>query len=208
MRRSQALDDAELASLGLGACGRNVVIDQSVLLFGDPALLRIGDNVRIDAFCLISVGHEGITIGQNVHLAAGCYLYGGGGTITLEDFSGLSARVTLYTSSDDYLTGSLTNPTVDATFRTITCGPVRLERHAIVGAGSVVLPNTVVGFGAAVGALTVVRRDVAAGRIVVGNPARTLPATRDLARLKLLERQSGDISRTGDRGDSSQPGFA
>lgn len=183
------LNQFSLDALPGDAVGRDVTIDPSIRLFGDPAKLRIGDNVRIDAFCLISIGEQGISIGRNVHIATGCFLFGGGGRVTLEDFSGLSARVTIYTASDDYLTGCLTNPTVDAAFRHLDIGPVCLEAHAIVGAGSVILPDTTVGFGAAVGALTVVRKDVAPGSIVVGNPARATGIKRDLEKLRRLERQ-------------------
>jgi dTDP-4-amino-4,6-dideoxy-D-glucose acyltransferase len=173
----------------LAACGNRVTIDPSVRLFGDPAKLQIGDDVRIDSLCLISIGDQGIRIGRNVHIAAGCFIYGFGGRVTLEDFSGLSARVTIYTASDDYRTGCLTNPTVDAAFRNLDRGPVRLEKHAIVGAGSVILPNTTIGFGAAVGALTVIRKNVDPGSIVVGNPSRVIPGKRDLEKLRLLERE-------------------
>lgn len=53
-------------------------------------------------------------------------------------------------------------------------GGVRLEEGATVGSGAVVLQGRTVGRGGFVGAGAVVTRDVAAGVVVVGNPARPL----------------------------------
>ena len=63
--------------------------------------------------------------------------------------------------------------------------PVRIEEHAIVGCGSVVLPGVVIGRGAAVGALSLVKRDVEPFTIVAGTPARPV-GTRDRERLEAL----------------------
>jgi acetyltransferase-like isoleucine patch superfamily enzyme len=49
---------------------------------------------------------------------------------------------------------------------------VRVERHAAIGAGAILLPGITVGAGALVGAGAVVVTDVPAGTTVVGNPAR------------------------------------
>lgn len=52
--------------------------------------------------------------------------------------------------------------------------PVRIERGAYLGAGSVVLPGVTVGAGAYVGEGAVVTRDVPARSVVLGNPARVV----------------------------------
>jgi acetyltransferase-like isoleucine patch superfamily enzyme len=176
----------ELRALGVAVRGADIAVDRSVQFFGAEHVL-LGNRVRIDCFGLISAGQDGIEIGSNIHIAAGCYLFGSGGRITLADFANLSSRVAVYTASDDYSGGYLTGPTVPNEFKRLTCSSVSVGRHAIIGAGSVILPGVSLGFGAAVGALTVVRRSVGECEIVSGNPAETLPRRRDGERLRRLE---------------------
>lgn len=179
---------AELAELGIRKVGQSVRIDKSVHIFGGDKL-TIGDNVRIDCFCMLSAGEAGITIGSHVHIGVGCQLFGTRANITLEDFSGLSSRVSLFASSDDFTGGYLTNPTIPDRYKNVKSSPVRLAKHAVVGCGSVVMPGVVLGVGAAVGALSVVRKSVGDFQIAHGNPCRLLPLKRNRERLELLEKQ-------------------
>ena len=50
--------------------------------------------------------------------------------------------------------------------------PVQIGRHVWIGGGAILLPGVRIGDGAIVGAGSVVTRDVPAGAIVKGNPAR------------------------------------
>jgi maltose O-acetyltransferase len=50
--------------------------------------------------------------------------------------------------------------------------PVSIGRNAWIGGGAILLPGTTIGDDAIVGAGSVVTRDVAAGAMVHGNPAR------------------------------------
>ena len=54
-------------------------------------------------------------------------------------------------------------------------GNVTLASGVLIGAGAVVLPKIVIGENAVVGAGAVVTRDVAAGAVVAGKPARPMP---------------------------------
>jgi acetyltransferase-like isoleucine patch superfamily enzyme len=152
-----------------GSVGQNVSIHRSCIIFGGSRI-HIGSNVRIDCFTMLSAGDQGITIGDHVHIAVGCYLFGSGGKIRIGDFAGLSARVSLFTSTDDYLLGYLTNPTVPDKYKRVTRGDVVLNKHALVGCGAVIMPCTL-GVAASVAALSFVCRNVADFDVVKGSPA-------------------------------------
>ncbi|MGF7177843.1 sugar O-acetyltransferase [Azospirillum doebereinerae] len=53
--------------------------------------------------------------------------------------------------------------------------PVRIGNNVWIGGGAIILPGVTIGDDAIVGAGSVVTRDVPAGSIVVGNPARPVP---------------------------------
>jgi dTDP-4-amino-4,6-dideoxy-D-glucose acyltransferase len=163
----------ELEQIGFARIGSNVTIHITVELFS-PQRIHLGDNVRIDCFSLLSAGEEGIHIGNNVHLAASTFIFGGGGKVVLENFSGLSSRVSIYTATDDYSEGYLTNPTVPDKYKKVKCGPVTLRKHAIVGAGSVIMPGVEVGVAASIGALSFVYKKIDDFSIVLGSPARVI----------------------------------
>ena len=92
----------------------------------------------------------------------------------MQDFSGISSRVTIYAISDDYSGISLTNPTLPTEYRNIYGGKVILERHAIIGASSVIMPNVSIGEGAAVGACSLVLNNCNPWTIYVGTPAKEI----------------------------------
>lgn len=151
------------------ACGREVAIDPTVRIIGAPRI-SLGSNVRIDAYVVLSAGEGGIVIGDHVHIAAHCFL-AGAAQIRIEDFANVSGRVSIYSSNDDYSGRSLMGPTVPDDLRSVTSAPVVLESHAIIGAGSVVLPGVTLAEGAGVGAMSLVREDVDAFAMVAGAPA-------------------------------------
>lgn len=174
--------DEELRDLGV-EFGENVRIDRTAMLY-NPSRIRLGSRVRIDCYVIISA-EEPVVVGNNVHIAAATHLFGRAG-ITLADFANLSSRVSLFTTSDDYTDGFLTNPTVPDRYKRSTYEPIVLERHAIVGCGSVILPGVTLRIGAAVGALSLVKNDVSAHTIVAGCPARKV-GLRDAQRFAELE---------------------
>lgn len=169
MIQTSYLRDEELEQLGLKSCGLNVRISRNACLY-DSANLSIGSNSRIDDFCILS---GNITIGSYVHIAAYCGLWGKKG-IVMEDFAGLSAQVLLYSSSDDYTGICLTNPTIPLEFASEYGGPVILRKHVIVGAGSLILPNIEIGEGAAVGAMSMVTRNLKPWWIYAGIPVKQI----------------------------------
>jgi galactoside O-acetyltransferase len=179
----------ELASLGLKSFGRNVLISRKSSLYNAGGI-ELGDDVRIDDFCVLSAGAGGISIGSFIHLAVYSCLIGAG-RITLHDYSTISSRVSIYSSNDDYSGEHLISPMVPAEFTGVTSLPVTIGRHVIVGSGSVILPGVTIGEGAAIGALSVVRKDCEGFMIYSGNPLKPLRSrSRQLLDLELLHRKA------------------
>lgn len=159
----------ELANLGIKSYGENVFIGRNVILY-TPEKLTIGHDVRIDDFSVLS---GEVTLGNYIHISHFCGLYGGDKGIIMEDYSGLSSKVAVYAVSDDYSGNSMTNPMVPDRYKPGNVGKeVIINRHAIVGAGSVVLPGVVVGEGSSIGAMSLCVHDTEAWSINTGIPAR------------------------------------
>jgi galactoside O-acetyltransferase len=174
---------AELEALGLASIGDNVQIDATARLYGAERI-EIGSDVRIDAYCVLSAGAEGISIGRHVHIAAFVFM-AGSRRIEIGDFANISGRSSIYSSNDDYGGEALTGPTVPETLRKVDSAPVTVGRHVIMGTGSVLLPGVTLGEGAAVGALSIVKRDVPPFTIVAGPDGRTIgERKRDLLELE------------------------
>ena len=166
---SNFLSEKELAELGLKAYGKNVLIGRHVVLYS-PGQLTLGDDVRIDDFTIVS---GKVTMGSYIHVSQFCGLYGGDEGIVMEDFSGLSAKCSVYAVSDDYTGHSMTNPMVPAKYKpTSISKAVHIGKHAIVGCNSVVLPGVDIPEGAAVGSLSCVTRSLEPWSINIGIPAK------------------------------------
>lgn len=177
------LDASKIEALGFASVGENVQISDRAQFYG-TSRIRIGNNVRIDDFCVLTAGIGGIHIGNYVHIAVGSSLIGAG-QITLGDFSGLSSRVSIYSSSDDYSGTALTNPTVPDVYKNVHHASVSLGRHVIVGSGSVILPGIKLEEGVAIGALSLVTMNCLAFGVYAGNPAKRIKERkRDLLELE------------------------
>lgn len=155
---------------GFKRVGKNVRI-HCLAIIPNPENISIGDNVRVDAFTILSA-HE-IVIGNFVHIGAHCVLTGRG-KIEFQDFSSMSHGSQIFTSTDDLNIPALTNTTVPFELQRLITENVLIEKHAIVGASSTMMPGTTLGFGAVIGAKSYVRlRDrVKPYTIVAGCPAK------------------------------------
>jgi len=164
------LTPSEIESKGFKYIGSNVRISRHATFYGAENI-SIGSNSRVDDFCVISASKLGITIGEYVHVAVFCCLTGGS-LIQLDDFSGLSSRVAIYSSNDNYSGEFLTNPCVPSEFSGVSSAPVVLRKHVIVGTNSTILPGVTINQGAAVGAYSLVTNDIEESIIAVGVPAK------------------------------------
>lgn len=173
--------------------GRGSVIDPTVRIFG-AGPVRIGERVRIDAYCVITVGSAGVTVEDNVHVAAFCFLSASGAALHLESFCGVSSHVAIFTSTEDYSGGWMSNPTVPAQFKNVRSGPVRFQRHALVGSHAVIMPGVTLGLGCSVGAASFVNKSIPDGAVVAGTPLRIV-GHRDVEELLRHEQMYRDMKK-------------
>ncbi len=173
----------------LGACGRNVVFGQNVVL-RHPHKIRVADNVVIDDNCLIDAkGHsnDGIRIGSGVFIGRNTILSCKNGDIDLADganigfnceiFSASTVRIgrnTLiaaycYLIGGDHDFGDASRPVLE---QARTSVGITVGEGAWIGAGAKVLDGVQIGAHAIVGAGAVVRETVPDRATVVGVPAR------------------------------------
>lgn len=159
----------ELEKIGFKSLGKNVLISDKCSIYS-PEKIEIGNNVRIDDFCILS---GNIKIGNYIHIAAFSALFGGAG-IVMEDFSGLSARGTVYSVSDDYSGEFLTNPMIPEKYRAVCKNKVIFKKHSLVGAGSIILPGVILEEGTSVGANSLIIKSTQEWSIYVGSPAKKI----------------------------------
>lgn len=169
---SDFLTPAEINELGFRQAGDGIRISRRAVFFA-PERISIGRETRIDAYCVLSASPDGLAIGRNVHISAHNVVVGQA-RVDIGDFCTISVRCSIFSSNDDYTGAAMANPTVPDAYRLAVDAPVRIEDHVIIGAGSVLLCGVTVGRSAAIGALSLVKRDVPAFAIAAGSPARVV----------------------------------
>ena len=140
--------------------GKNVRLVGFVNLYG----CQIGDDVKIGTFVEIQ---KGAIVGNRCKISSHTFICEG---VTLEDEVFIGHNVTF--TNDRF-------PRATAGGRLQTeadwsCVPTLVKRGASIGSGAVLLCGITIGENALVGAGSVVIRDVPAGAVVAGNPARII----------------------------------
>ena len=129
--------------------GRNVLIDQNVF-FAYPSEVRLAEFCYIDKN--VTLMAKTVEIGKRVHLAPNVFVSGGGHFVA-EDFSCVATKSSIITSTETLKNGSRSSgPMVPAVERELMRGKVVLKKDSFVGAGSIILPNVIVGQGSVVAA--------------------------------------------------------
>ena len=116
---------------------------------------KIGEDCNICSHCLIE---NGASIGNRCTIKCGVQIWDG---IEIEDDVFVGSNVTF--TNDKYPHSQNENWTLLKT---------RVCKGATIGAGSTILPGITIGEGAMIGAGSVVTKNIPAGELWVGNPAR------------------------------------
>lgn len=116
---------------------------------------QIGENCNICSHCMIE---NNVWVGNNVTIKNGVQLWDG---ITLEDNVFVGANVSF--TNDLYPRSKATD---------WQCVPTVVKRGASIGVGSTILCGITIGENAMIGAGSVVTKDVPAGELWLGNPAK------------------------------------
>lgn len=162
----------KIKRIGFASVGEHVYISDKASFY-NPSAISIGSHVRIDDFTVFSAGSGGIEIGDSVHIACFASLIGDA-KIKIGTYCGLSSKVSVYSSNDDFTGLSLPGVKVliPDEFRNVINKPVVFEDYTGIGTLSVVMPGVTINEGAMVGALSLVRKDLKPWSIYSGNPLR------------------------------------
>lgn len=172
--------DDQLRRMNFKSLGVNVKISDKASIY-DCHTIEIGDNSRIDDNCVIS---GRIKIGRYCHITPMCLVAGGEPGIFIDDFCTLAYGVKVFAQSDDYSGKTMTNSLIPREYKSEIFKPVYLDRHVIVGAGSVVFPGVKIAEGCSVGAMTMVNKSTEPWGVYIGVPAKRIKSrSRDLLNL-------------------------
>jgi len=140
---------------------------QGVRIFGFVNLYgcEIGDDVKIGTFVEIQ---KGAKIGHRCKISSHTFICEG---VTLEDEVFVGHGVTFINDRYPRATNRRGSLQTEADWK---CIPTLVKRGAAIGSGSTLLCGITIGEHATVGAGSVVTKDVPAGAIVAGNPARVM----------------------------------
>jgi galactoside O-acetyltransferase len=182
-----------LKSLGVKIYGNHIQISKLARIY-NPSKLILHDNIRIDDFTILS-GRGNIEIGNYVHIGSQCSI-SSYSNIQFHNYSGISSGVRLFGSTDDYSGKFMTNPTVPPQFLGTTHGDIILHKHVIIGSGSIILPNTILAEGTAVGSLSMINKNTEAWKIYAGNPGKIIKNREKncLDYEKILEITTNDVN--------------
>jgi len=143
--------------------GRDVQIYDFVNLYG----CEIGDESRIGTFVEIQ---KGARIGKRVKISSHTFICEG---VTIEDQVFVGHNVTFINDLYPRATTPIGELQAAADWEVV---PTFVRKGASIGSGSTILCGVEIGEGAIIGAGSVVTKDVEAGMIVAGNPAKVVRA--------------------------------
>lgn len=169
--------------------GENVKLSKFINLYG----CEIGDNTKIGAFVEIQ---KNAKVGRNCKISSHSFICEG---VTIEDGAFIGHSVTFI--NDPYPRATAADGELQTEEHWVVERTL-VKKGASIGSGSTILSNVVIGENAIVGAGSVVTKDVPAGAIVAGNPARVLRYIREEHRVANVAQRANSVSRS----EQSSPG--
>ncbi len=145
----------------------DVVLEEGARVFAFVNLYgcRIGAGSKVGSFVEIQ---KGARIGANCKVSSHSFICEG---VTIEDEVFVGHNVNFI--NDKYPRSANADGSLQ-TEEDWSCVPTTVKRRASIGTGSTILCGVTIGEGAIVGAGSVVTKDVPAGTVVAGVPARVI----------------------------------
>jgi maltose O-acetyltransferase len=138
-----------------------------------PDRLELGDNVLVDRGVLLhcggmdwSVPEARIALGSHTYVGPNCVLFGGGG-IEIAEAVLIAPGVVIASHQHTFEDSDR-----DIREQPLDFGEVVIERNVWIGSNATILPGVRIRSGTVVGAGAVVSRDLPAGVLALGVPAR------------------------------------
>jgi len=152
--------------------GENVFIGDQVVIYQakEGGAVNIGKGSKIHLGTIIETGRKGsLTIGDDSHIQPRCQFSAYVGSIII----GNGVQIAPYCAFYPYNHGFDSNKSIKIQ-PVQTRGGIIIENDVWLGVGVIIVDNVHIGTGAVIGAGSVVTRDIPAGGIAAGNPARVL----------------------------------
>jgi acetyltransferase-like isoleucine patch superfamily enzyme len=146
--------------------GKDVKLSKFINLYG----CEIGDETKIGAFVEIQ---KNASVGRRCKISSHTFVCEG---VTIEDHVFIGHGVVFINDPYPRATRASGELQTEADWKV---DRTRVRKGASIGSGATILSNVTIGEHAIVGAGSVVTRDVPAGAIVAGNPARVMRSVPD-----------------------------
>jgi UDP-2-acetamido-3-amino-2,3-dideoxy-glucuronate N-acetyltransferase len=145
----------------------DVKLGRGVRIYGFTNLYgcEVGDDVKIGTFVEIQ---KGVKIGRRCKISSHTFICEG---VTIEDEVFIGHGVMFTNDRFPRATNADGSPQTEQDW---ICLKTVVRRRATIGSGTTLLCGITIGEGALIGAGSVVTKDVAAGAVVAGNPAKPL----------------------------------
>lgn len=166
MLLQQWLDVSPYTAADFACVGEASLVDPGVHI-SCPHSVYLSEGCAIYRGCMILTGPGLLKMGPRSHLAGFVYVNALQAGVYIGSGTAVGPYAVLLSYSNAVRTGQAIN---DAR----TAAEVHIGDDVFIGAGATVLPGVTIGSRAVIGAGAVVTRDVPAGQVVGGVPARSL----------------------------------